>query len=302
MTSKCDRKIVAAILLVAAGPAFAGPDGDAYRSRTSGDWGILSTWEISDAGGVWRAATFEDGIPGDGDKATIRAGHTVFVGDDTRVERVVIERAQQGLDAGTLEIVGGARLTLTGGLTMARRPKDTASARLVFSGSGQHPGVLFTNSTLDVYGDVEVIGPAGGEIRTAKPDTLVCIGRHAVVRATGGPISIGGTVEMDGKVIADGPHAVTLDGDSLGRGSSGTWQSRHPGSSIRLKTSRPISLKSGRFEIEKGALDVATDFSVGGRVVRKADAAINVESGRQFEVRGRLVEENEVRGSRRSER
>jgi hypothetical protein len=302
MKSKCVPKIVAAILLVAAGPAFAGPDGEVYRSRTSGDWGILSTWEINDAGEVWRAATLDDGIPGDGDKATIRAGHTVFVADDTRVKRVVIERAKEGLDAGTLEIVAGASLTLAGGLTMARRPKDMPSARVVFSGSAQHPGVLFTNSTLDIYGDIEVLGPAGGEIRTAKPDMLVCIGRHAVVRATGGPLSIGGTVEMDGRVIADGPYAVSLDGESLGRGSSGTWQLRHPGASIRLQTARPISLKSGDFQIEEGTLDVATDFSVGGRVVRKANAAINVQSGRQFEVRGRLVEEKEVRSTRRSER
>ncbi len=295
--------LAAALALFAGGSlAWAAPRDGTYQSAGSGAWDELGTWVMYDSDTGWKQPTRDDGIPGQEDLVIISAGDLVTVIGDHQVKQLGIRRGDNEYPPGTLEITSGSRLTIRDGLGMARKPKDAESARIVFSGSEGPAGVLHSHTTLDIYGDIEVIGAAGGEIRTAKPTQLVCVGRHARLITSGGPLWVGGSVEMDGQVIASGPHTVTLDGRELREGSSGLWKLEDPKAKVRIATEKPVALVSGRITIEQGELDVDSDFAIGGVVTRKPGAVITVREGRSFEVRGRLDEPQPRRAERRTDR
>ena len=271
------------VLLVTGPPCLAGSDGGTYRSGVSGDWNSLATWEISDPSAGWRVPTQEEGVPQARDHATIQAGHTVTVATREEIGKLHIERGTEQYGGGVLEIVGGVILTVHRDLQMPQRPREFEAPLIVFSGTGPEAGVLESRPPLGIGGDVRVTGEAGGHIRTRNPSHLLSIGRFARIQVSGGPLTLGGALSMNGTVAADGPHAVVINGQTIRAGSSGTWHIRHPQARMSIETLEPVSLRTGTIRIDQGELHVAVDMQTLGTVTKADDARITVRPGRSFD-------------------
>ncbi|NOT02131.1 MAG: hypothetical protein HOP29_16090 [Phycisphaerales bacterium] len=286
--------VVWAILPVLALPCAALADAGAatYRSRTSGDWLNPATWEISDPTAGWRVATIDDGVPIIDDRAAIQAGHVVTVMGKAEIGKLLIERGTADADAGALGITGGSVLTIGEGLKMPQQPQEFAAGRIVFSGAGRAPGTIFARTSIGIGGDVEVIGSAGGVFETRHPDHTVGVGRFAQISATGGPLTFDTALSMDGKVIADGPHAVRVIGPEVREGSSGKWVIAHPRARVSFETEKRVHLRAGEVDVREGVLETAVDFEA-ERVTRGAAGRIEVCEGKSFSAR-QLTEEKAI--------
>jgi len=290
----------AAIILLLGGPvAWGGPGAGVYQSASSGDWAALSTWEIKDASTGWRPATVDDGVPEINDAAVIGPGHTVTVSGAQEVGKLRIERGTDQSVPGVLQITDGGFITIGEGLKMPQRPRETAAGRIVFSGTGRVPGVLESLIPIGIGGDIEVTGDAGGIVRTQNPAHLLSIGRFSRITASGGPLTLGGALSMDGTVVADGPHSVRVTGDAVRPGSSGEWIIAHPQAQVSFETTQKVFLRSGEIDVRQGTLDLATDFEAAG-VTRGPDGRINVHEGKAFSAR-QLREGREIQPAGKEE-
>ncbi len=257
--------------------------GDHFRSKTDGPWEHPNTWEWSEGGHEWADAVIS---PGAGDAVRIRAGHNVVVSTYAEATGVYIYRATEEVGPGVLEITGGATLKVYSSFVMQRKPKETAPARLVFSGEGRQPGMLLkAGFVLDVYSDVDVVGAAGGVVKMEDPEALISIGRFARLTALFGPLTLDGKIEMDGTVKVLGPHVVRINGPTIGEGSSGPWILDHERAVLLFETRDPILLRSGQFELWDGRWIIATDLSGYARVTR-GNGTIHVEPGYVFDLQG----------------
>ncbi len=283
MKASCLVKWCAAFLLLAGPVVLAGPRAGSYQTYQSGDWATLSSWEVYEKGTGWRAPTEDEGVPGAESYVTIRAGHEVRVVGGNDVGYLTIERGNESVGPGSLEITSGAELTVHVALKMPQRPRETEPGRILFTGSGETPGTLASEGDLAIAGDVEVIGTSGGVIRTRDGSQDIAIGRFANVRAVGGPLTLTGMVEMDGTLVADGASSVIVNGEGIGSGSSGTWRVTHPRARIEFDTVRVISLNAGRIHVERGELDVAVDMKTLGSVTTGPDARVTVRPGTSFD-------------------
>ncbi|NOT01893.1 MAG: hypothetical protein HOP29_14860 [Phycisphaerales bacterium] len=310
---RCAVPLLAAALTIPR-IAWAGPGEGSYQSRASGDWLNPATWEIHDAAaGGWRVATVEDGVPNIDDRAAIQSGHVVAVSGRVEIGKLVIERGngfpQEGVregirapavrapaargtgtaDGGVLEVTAGGILTIGEGLKMPQRPQEAAAGRIVFSGAGRAPGTILARTSIGIGGDVEVIGAAGGVFETRHPDHTVGVGRFAQISATGGPLTFDTALSMDGRVIADGPHAVRVTGLEVREGSSGKWVIAHPKARVSFETANRVHLRAGEIDVREGTLETAVDFEA-ERVTRGAAGRIEVCEGKSFSAR-QLTEE-----------
>lgn len=276
-------------LLIAGPAAFGAQDGEFQTKNTRpGQWDNPDTWEIFDSSldpSGWRDLEQEDATPSNRSTVTIRAGHTVIVEGDESIGRLRMQRGTENTSGAVLDINGGS-LEINRALSMVKRPKTSAPPRIVFSARTGRPGLLQANQGIAIGGTIEVTGEAGGIVRLVHPDHHISFGGRGVMAATGGPLTIDGEIEMDGQVIADGPYQVTIIGAGPRIGSSGKWRLAHPKATIRFDTNRDLNLRSAKFLIDDGTLDVAVRMETSGEIRRSKRGVINVRAGGEFNARG----------------
>lgn len=283
------------VLLVTGAFAGANPSTGSIRSRTTGPWEQPSTWEVCEGLDAWRTLTVHDALPGEADRVVIRSGHVVFVSTEQHVGKLYVERGTQLDGPGTLEIHSAGKLWIHRNLTVARERDGAAAGRIVFTGSAGPAGVLHAAGSVQIYGDVEILGAAGGVISSEKPVYRVSFGPDARLTAPAGPLTISCPVEMDGTVIADGPHAVTVSGDRIKEGSSGTWKVAHRDAAIIFDTAKDVFLRAGEIVVEKGVFEAACNVKVARPMTHAEEARITVRPGATLEVAGQLAELDEHR-------
>jgi len=281
--------VAAATAVITASTAFGAQDGD-FRSKNAEPayWVQRGTWEVFDRSldpPEWRGLVNTDDLPDGGSTVTIQSGHTVIVDGEQSVGRLRMQRGVENGAGAVLEISGGS-LKINRAINMVKRPKTSAPPRIVFSAETGDAGLLQANQGIAIGGTIEVTGAAGGIVRLTNSDHHLSFGGQGIMSATGGPLVLDGGIEMDGRVVADGPYQITVTGAGPRVGSSGTWRLDHTDAVIRFETDDALYLRSAKFWIGRGTLDVGVNLVTSGEVMISENGVINERPGSDFNATG----------------
>jgi hypothetical protein len=279
------------------GPYSAHRDGD-YRSKSSGNWGDLATWEqYSAATASFADLSMNDPIPGYQDRVLVQKTHQVFIDDAYSVGTLIIENSDENLDPNAPNAPGevvfsspvGAYhfLTVHEALDM-KTAAATTPARIIFADvvAGVLPKlVAATNLTL--AGEVIVMGDRGGEIQTLNASDFISVAPGAILAATGGDLCVRGELEMDGTLRVDGPFVAEI-ASPLRPGSAGNFEVTAAGGVLRFAGNSAYSIDnpSGHILVAAGSLQVIQSLTYAGGLQHRG-GTISVASGANLSVSGR---------------
>jgi hypothetical protein len=146
-----------------------------YRSKASGDWDAVATWEYLSLAAGWQAAS---SLPSPADSVLIQSGHSVTVTSNLSLVRTNIE-GQLVVNSGytlTVSSVGGnpgatvsstGVLRIKGTLTVSGIIELSWGSTIVYNGSSAQ-----TITSLD-YKNLEVDNPAGVDLPVYVPPSSV---------------------------------------------------------------------------------------------------------------------------------
>ncbi len=289
-------------LLVGA-TAFGEPNDGDFRTKQSGSWTTSSTWQVFSAkagtvGGSWVNTV---NTPSANSFATIRSPHSVLVtGIPRTVGTLVIEDAMAPTEPGELRIHIAFEagppipqyqgIQINAGLEM-KTGRDNP-ARIVFTDDGTSgaAGRIVAAANISIAGVIRSEAAVRGGVIDAGSN-VITIAPTAQVSSPSGPLTLYGAVEMDGEVLANGPHAITVSGSGPRAGSSGKWEIANGAGKILFNTTNPLTIDSsaGSFLVQAGTLDVDQSLTYFGGL-KQTGGIIDVAVGKTLVVSGRYFE------------
>ena len=288
------------------GNAASGVLQNEFRSRENGDWDQSDTWEQKDITNGVTTWINNTNVPDGDDLATVRVDDMVCVAAATvvRINDLVVNDSASD-NAGVLEIETGSRLEVNSSIDVENTAAYVAVFR--FAGIGNAGELRSTASGVTLSGPFTVAGAAGGEFGAgatgdsftlqsdgsitsgAGPVTISAIMRNdgiidatsgeidieaahtnafdAILRATGGAMTVTGTLDNDGIALVNGANMTfsgRLDTDSNGmfRVSSNHTMTFTDGSEVTGDIEAHFNVRNGTMVFD-GSHSTTGGFEIG---------------------------------------
>jgi hypothetical protein len=312
MTATRTRPIVVGCCAVAAlgGAVRAQPQVCHYRSRETGNWNAVSTWNCWDGGDWTPCATINEAcqgtFPETGDTATIAPTHTVSVvnGRSEYVYFLTIE--DDTSSPGTLALnsaSSSSSLTIENDLSMHI---SGSPGKIVFEDGGTttSPGELIIDSDMTAAGVIETSATAaGGKITVTGSNTLtvsgdlniadggltvdgsVLISTDAEVAVTGGGLTFQDEFENDGTFTISGSNTILVEFQGgIAASSNGDWVINNSNATFKLVTTNTnITATGGDIALQAGTIDADASFQFGGTMTWSGnETVIDVAANKVF--------------------
>ncbi len=278
--------VVTLVVLAQQGFAIDPPDfpGD-FRSGATGNWDNSNTWQ------EWTGTSWDNtaNVPGQNDRATIQATHTVTITSLT-TDRIRTLIMKDGATAGALQINGAGSLTIYHALEMENNGSG-AETTISLAATGVSTARLTAKSDITIAGTVNVTGDGVNQITSDTAGDVVTVSASGLLMTRGGDLTVtSADVVMNGTVTPSANETITFSG-GINSGSSGNWELSAAGSTIRINTTSGVNIVSsaGHILISNGTLDIDKSFTFAGGL-KQTGGTIDVAAGATFKATGRYFD------------